>query len=210
MSLVQCPECGREQVSDTAEACPNCGFGIKEYFETKNHPYYVMRYLEDDATKYRIVVMGFCDTDTAAYAGINEVLRMDLSYEEAMDVFANSPSIASVYDSKSEAVDIAEQFERWGIEVYVMCPDGSKEMFQLDGLSVPYEAVDMGVGEELVVDRMLKIMCFLIPLIGLVVFCMNVSKSPKGAKTCLMYSAAGLLTGIIIFGLAAADNAVII
>ncbi len=33
MALVKCPECGRENVSDSAEACPNCGYGIKAYFE---------------------------------------------------------------------------------------------------------------------------------------------------------------------------------
>lgn len=33
MSLIKCPECGKENVSDSAESCPNCGFGIKAYFE---------------------------------------------------------------------------------------------------------------------------------------------------------------------------------
>lgn len=33
MALISCPECGREKVSDSAVACPDCGFGIREYFE---------------------------------------------------------------------------------------------------------------------------------------------------------------------------------
>ena len=33
MSLIKCPECGRENVSDSAVACPNCGYGIKAHFE---------------------------------------------------------------------------------------------------------------------------------------------------------------------------------
>lgn len=33
MALVKCPECGREKASDSAEACPDCGYGIKTYFE---------------------------------------------------------------------------------------------------------------------------------------------------------------------------------
>lgn len=33
MSLIKCPECGRENVSDSAEMCPGCGFGIKKHFE---------------------------------------------------------------------------------------------------------------------------------------------------------------------------------
>ena len=32
MALVKCPECGRENVSNSAQACPDCGFGIKEYY----------------------------------------------------------------------------------------------------------------------------------------------------------------------------------
>ena len=36
MSLVVCPECGREKVSDKAPVCPECGFPIAEYF-SKNH-----------------------------------------------------------------------------------------------------------------------------------------------------------------------------
>lgn len=32
MALVKCPECGKE-VSDTANACPNCGYGVKVHFD---------------------------------------------------------------------------------------------------------------------------------------------------------------------------------
>lgn len=33
MALTKCPECGRENVSDSAEMCPVCGYGIKAHFE---------------------------------------------------------------------------------------------------------------------------------------------------------------------------------
>lgn len=33
MALIKCPECGRDNVSDSAEMCPECGYGIKAYFE---------------------------------------------------------------------------------------------------------------------------------------------------------------------------------
>lgn len=33
MALIKCPECGRENVSDKAEMCPDCGYGIKAHFE---------------------------------------------------------------------------------------------------------------------------------------------------------------------------------
>lgn len=33
MALINCPECGRENVSDSAEMCPTCGFSIKSYYD---------------------------------------------------------------------------------------------------------------------------------------------------------------------------------
>ena len=33
MALIQCPECERNNVSDSAETCPDCGYGIKKHFE---------------------------------------------------------------------------------------------------------------------------------------------------------------------------------
>ena len=33
MALIKCPECGKENVSSTAESCPSCGYGIKAHFE---------------------------------------------------------------------------------------------------------------------------------------------------------------------------------
>ena len=33
MALITCPECGRENVSDTAQMCPSCGYGIKKHFD---------------------------------------------------------------------------------------------------------------------------------------------------------------------------------
>lgn len=33
MALIKCPECGKENVSDSAESCPDCGYNIKAHFE---------------------------------------------------------------------------------------------------------------------------------------------------------------------------------
>lgn len=33
MALVKCPECGREKVSDSADMCPDCGYGVKAHFD---------------------------------------------------------------------------------------------------------------------------------------------------------------------------------
>lgn len=44
MALVSCPECGREKVSDSAESCPDCGYGIKQHY---------IRIKQDEARKER-------------------------------------------------------------------------------------------------------------------------------------------------------------
>lgn len=33
MALTKCPECGRANVSDSAEMCLDCGYGIKAHFQ---------------------------------------------------------------------------------------------------------------------------------------------------------------------------------
>lgn len=35
MALIKCPECGKDNISDVAESCPNCGYRVKEHFEKK-------------------------------------------------------------------------------------------------------------------------------------------------------------------------------
>ena len=37
MALIECPEC-KNQVSDTAESCPKCGFAVKAFVKRqKDH-----------------------------------------------------------------------------------------------------------------------------------------------------------------------------
>lgn len=33
MALIKCPECGKKNVSDSAESCPECGYGIKAHYD---------------------------------------------------------------------------------------------------------------------------------------------------------------------------------
>lgn len=35
MALIKCPECGRENVSDTATSCPSCGYNILKHMEAQ-------------------------------------------------------------------------------------------------------------------------------------------------------------------------------
>ena len=44
MALTKCPECGTEGVSDSAVACPHCGFNIQKYYQQqKEHAEFINR-----------------------------------------------------------------------------------------------------------------------------------------------------------------------
>ncbi len=47
MALITCPECGKE-VSDQAEACPNCGYPIAKKYEKKD---------TDDTVKIKMCIL---------------------------------------------------------------------------------------------------------------------------------------------------------
>ena len=58
MALINCPECNK-QVSDKANSCPNCGFPIKEYIETKSEE--KKEYIEEVACDTVIIDEGELD-----------------------------------------------------------------------------------------------------------------------------------------------------
>ena len=54
MALIKCPECGKE-VSDKAVACPNCGLGIREYFEEEKQKITkIQQQIDADARKQEV------------------------------------------------------------------------------------------------------------------------------------------------------------
>lgn len=56
MALIKCPECGRKNVSDSAEMCPDCGFGINKYFKQKHmEEKKITKKTEEDASFYEKV-----------------------------------------------------------------------------------------------------------------------------------------------------------
>ena len=55
MALINCPECGRQNISDTAIACPQCGFAIREYTETRQQEQ--TKELQFDATKQKVAIV---------------------------------------------------------------------------------------------------------------------------------------------------------
>ena len=47
----------------------------------------------------------------------------------------------------------------------------------------------------------LRIICFFIPLLGLIVYAVNIVQSPKIAKECGLYALIGFIIGIVIIGI---------
>lgn len=50
MALVNCPECGRINISDTAEQCPGCGYNVKGYFEREKRT----KLLEEESQQHEL------------------------------------------------------------------------------------------------------------------------------------------------------------
>lgn len=54
MALINCPECGKQNISDTALACPQCGFAIREYTEAKQREQ--TKGIQFEATKQKAAI----------------------------------------------------------------------------------------------------------------------------------------------------------
>lgn len=55
MALINCPECGRERISDAATICPGCGYNIHEYvIQERNRKRNEYRLLKEKEAKERI------------------------------------------------------------------------------------------------------------------------------------------------------------
>ncbi|MBR4627179.1 MAG: hypothetical protein IKO47_05700 [Ruminococcus sp.] len=48
MALINCPECGREGVSSTANSCPQCGFNVKKYYAKQSESIIEESYVDND------------------------------------------------------------------------------------------------------------------------------------------------------------------
>lgn len=92
MSLVKCPECGKENVSDSALACPECGFNLREHFlkEKEKSKEYHVKYcprcaIEKTKQPYhtRFYIPGyinFLKTDESKYCGIHDGEKIPYRY----------------------------------------------------------------------------------------------------------------------------------
>ncbi len=118
MALIKCPECGKENVSNSAVACPECGFGIREYSER----------LEYESKRKNVIVCPYCGRITGfpdspvgsqEYESMqcssckNQMVHIDFSVDEYMktanyDPVAMSSSDVSIYSRASKEMNREE------------------------------------------------------------------------------------------------------
>ena len=119
MALISCPECSKE-ISDKAQSCPHCG-----------HP------INNTNSKYRIIIVGYHDTDTSACAGLTETFNIHLEYNELMDILNNCPYTIVECDTVEEANLYARKLQRWGIDIEIINPNGQHEYIDTNIVSCP-------------------------------------------------------------------------
>lgn len=90
MALINCPECNKE-VSDKAEACPNCGFGVAKYIERQKKILKIQEETEKEAYLY-VKQKKKDEKEKAEQKKKDEINRKNNIYEEAVEKFASESS----------------------------------------------------------------------------------------------------------------------
>lgn len=87
MALIKCPECGRENVSDSADICPNCGYGINAHFKRKKEVIYVSLLEPSD---YNKIADGRGISHKIFSDGIEDGAKGKLNYKEDYDYWVEN------------------------------------------------------------------------------------------------------------------------
>lgn len=90
MALINCPECNRE-VSDKAEICPNCGFGVAKYIVRQNKILKIQEEAEREAYLY-VKQKKKEEREKAEKKEKDEINRKNSTYDEAVIKFAGELS----------------------------------------------------------------------------------------------------------------------
>ena len=107
--------------------------------------------------------------------------------------------LSSKYDSEEESILALKKLEKWGINAYIINPDGCINPYRVNVLESKNTNFSYNyASEKLKVDRTMTILCFLVPIIGIIIYCINVSTSPIQSKRCLTISIYGIVIGTII------------
>ena len=103
MALIRCPECGKE-ISDKAEACPNCGYPIAGLGKAKR-----------TTNEYAVILENAGVNKVKAIRDVREVTGLGL--KEAKEVVDGAPKVVKEGVSKAEAEEIKAKLEAEGAEV---------------------------------------------------------------------------------------------
>ena len=96
MALIECPEC-KNQVSDTAESCPKCGFAVKAFVKRQKDLERIKAETEQEAVAFVERKMAEAEA-TKRRAAEEQVQRKDQSYDKAVELF-NKHSTAEVKEA---------------------------------------------------------------------------------------------------------------
>lgn len=78
MALINCPECNCENVSDSATACPKCGFNIREFIEKQKQ-------LEESKKKTEELINHNLNNNSSLIEELNQKLKLDLESIDNME-----------------------------------------------------------------------------------------------------------------------------
>lgn len=110
MALIRCPECGKE-ISNKAEACPNCGYPIESLGKAK-------RIINEE---YAVILENAGVNKVKAIRDVREVTRLGL--KEAKEMTENVPCVFIDKISLEAATAIKNAFEDDGAVVSVVSSD---------------------------------------------------------------------------------------
>lgn len=85
MALIECPEC-KNQVSDSAESCPMCGFAVKAFVKRQNDLERIKAETEQEAVAFVERKMAEAEA-TKKRAAEEQVQRKNQSYDKAVELF---------------------------------------------------------------------------------------------------------------------------
>lgn len=183
MALIYCPECN-EQISDKAKSCPYCGYPFVSKYSDKVN--------KQGDFLYKIIITGYRSTDTEIISAVKNVLNLEIEYSQVQSIINTNYAIA-YYKDKEEANRIVERLEIYG--AYSKVVEDYNNEYEL----LRFQTRRSNNSEQLKISGGIKAICFFFPIVGLIIFAINISQSPVAAKTYLKFSIIGLVLGTILY-----------
>lgn len=145
MSLVKCPECGKNNVSDTATSCPRCGFNVKVYYE--EHPVppkseFEVDYENKEKKSYNVVI-GIC-ISVFLFVVIFSVINHANS---TADFKKNTEQLKKAYNEMDSLNDTYSDYLRHEEELSNCNEDNEKYKYIKSSYRLSKEAVSVNTNE---------------------------------------------------------------